>query len=549
MSSVELISQQWRNGALVQKGFGEAFYIVTAYGMLGLGTDETSKLQTIVDDANEKGRTAIFFPHGTYYVTGITGDEDMHYFGDNATFIGGYGKEIVQIGAKPDSQVNVKDYGAKGDGITDDTAEVQAAITYMATRGGVLFFPKGSYLITSTLVIPANSWGINLVGEGVQTLLTLGFAGDLITFESIGSGLTLNHHRFYNIGFNGNNKASGKLVHVKCTSSFVIEHCFFFNSTTAGDFIYVQGNPTSLDSCHDVNIRDNYFDSSGLSGRSAIYLESTAADIQISGNYMELRHTVDYCLYLNDCGSLQVFDNHIYNSKINIVKINGANGKTYMFDNNFLDYSLNDLINIDGTSTVVANGAITFINCIMMGLQSGYSAFHLVNNVYGVRIADCIFTIPSVGSRSAIRAGTPANVNDIYIENNTFNTPANYANGVIEDIFGFRCVIQNNYGYKKTISVPSWLSLNAWGVFPEQCSGLLYLGLYTTDAVDGAIIIHYREGATGTDFTIFTGTVSAATTTSSPNLIVVPVSPEANILINGATNVAIQSKVFVPFNV
>lgn len=64
--------------------------------------------------------------------------------------------------------VNVKDYGAKGDGLTDDTAAIKAAVAAMklrtavvnmttqaATAGPVLFFPYGVYLVSEQISI---SW-------------------------------------------------------------------------------------------------------------------------------------------------------------------------------------------------------------------------------------------------------------------------------------------------------------------------------------------------------------------------------------------------------
>lgn len=46
--------------------------------------------------------------------------------------------------------VNVKDFGAKGDGVTDDTAAITAAYNYFTTNffAGALFFPKGNYIVT-----------------------------------------------------------------------------------------------------------------------------------------------------------------------------------------------------------------------------------------------------------------------------------------------------------------------------------------------------------------------------------------------------------------
>lgn len=81
-----------------------------------------------------------------------------------------------------DEHVSVRDFGAKGDGVTDDTAAINRAIQqiYVASLNGShinvqrrIIFPAGKYLITSTILIPpnANIWGdgknnsvINAVG-------------------------------------------------------------------------------------------------------------------------------------------------------------------------------------------------------------------------------------------------------------------------------------------------------------------------------------------------------------------------------------------------
>lgn len=53
--------------------------------------------------------------------------------------------------------VNIKDFGAVGDGVTDDTAAIQAALDYCESqfggRGGVVYAPTGQYKCTGKLVV------------------------------------------------------------------------------------------------------------------------------------------------------------------------------------------------------------------------------------------------------------------------------------------------------------------------------------------------------------------------------------------------------------
>jgi hypothetical protein len=60
---------------------------------------------------------------------------------------------------------NVKDFGAVGDGATDDTAAVQAAVNAVS-RGGRLLLP-GVFNISSPILIGGNFFWINLMGPGV----------------------------------------------------------------------------------------------------------------------------------------------------------------------------------------------------------------------------------------------------------------------------------------------------------------------------------------------------------------------------------------------
>ena len=65
-----------------------------------------------------------------------------------------------------DSAINVKDFGAVGDGVNDDTAAIQAAIDAAEDNNGdLVFIPAGIYLVTSPIKLKSSvtlegvSWG------------------------------------------------------------------------------------------------------------------------------------------------------------------------------------------------------------------------------------------------------------------------------------------------------------------------------------------------------------------------------------------------------
>lgn len=69
----------------------------------------------------------------------------------------------TNVEAKLAQYVSVKDFGAVGDGVTDDTLALQTAINSInAAGGGTIFFPTGTYIITMV-----NAYaGINFQGNG-----------------------------------------------------------------------------------------------------------------------------------------------------------------------------------------------------------------------------------------------------------------------------------------------------------------------------------------------------------------------------------------------
>lgn len=72
-------------------------------------------------------------------------------------------EQIAELGV-----VSVKQFGAVGDGVVDDTVAIQSCLDFLVSRGkgGIAFFPAGDYLISSTLNL--NISGLTLMGEGAD---------------------------------------------------------------------------------------------------------------------------------------------------------------------------------------------------------------------------------------------------------------------------------------------------------------------------------------------------------------------------------------------
>jgi hypothetical protein len=85
------------------------------------------------------------------------------------------GRDLSAFGRKHDGlrALDVRDYGARGDGITDDTASIQAAVDSAARHGGgVVYFPAGTYIVAPSpirfLVLKSN---VQLRGDGPCSVL------------------------------------------------------------------------------------------------------------------------------------------------------------------------------------------------------------------------------------------------------------------------------------------------------------------------------------------------------------------------------------------
>jgi hypothetical protein len=98
--------------------------------------------------------------------------------------------------------INVKDYGAVGDGIANDAVAINAAI--VAAGNGEVFLPAGTYLVNSELV--TTNTGSSIRGVGEKSVIQLGATGARLRINTI-------RVRLSNFRVNGNNVATNGVLY------------------------------------------------------------------------------------------------------------------------------------------------------------------------------------------------------------------------------------------------------------------------------------------------------------------------------------------------
>lgn len=103
----------------------------------------------------------------------VTNDKIVSVSGSKASFQQfGTGAILKDLQTKAREVISVKDFGAVGDGITDDTSAIQAAFTYAGTlsKACMVRFPSGTYLISSGFSLPLNT-SVDGDGRGTTRIL------------------------------------------------------------------------------------------------------------------------------------------------------------------------------------------------------------------------------------------------------------------------------------------------------------------------------------------------------------------------------------------
>lgn len=185
---------------------------------------------------------------------------------------------------------NVKDYGATGDGTTNDTTSIQNALNAANTAGGgVVFVPKGIYLCNG-LTIYSNC---SIRGSGWNSILkqTAGAADNTYLLSAFGSGTTVASNvtniGVFDLQFLGrcDTDTFTQYVHLlefSGCSDVLVDHCFFYK--WRGDAIITASNlngGTHIERHNErIRITNCRFDGGNFNNRNGITIID-GVDIQI----------------------------------------------------------------------------------------------------------------------------------------------------------------------------------------------------------------------------------------------------------------------------
>ena len=235
---------------------------------------------------------------------------ELHPITKASNVIGAGGRNIAEQLA--DIAINVKsEHGAIGDGVSDDTSAIQAALLNASTNKRPVFFPAGAYKI-GQITIPDGNLDIFGAGWGVTTIIPLAANQTLFFREQTGitgsDNLTNNRVTFRDLAFSDPNGLGGcRAVYGQDVFGFNFLNVLFRELSKAVEFnrggninlkniLYYKGGrfifdayphraiaPSTYDYCKSINI-DTVVDLLGYSnlGGAAWWTFRDCVNIQMS---------------------------------------------------------------------------------------------------------------------------------------------------------------------------------------------------------------------------------------------------------------------------
>lgn len=214
---------------------------------------------------------------------------------------------------KLEESVSVKDFGAVGDGGTDDTVAIQAFFNYLANTGGAGYINPGDYLITSGLLLlnPAN--GFLVFGSGDKSCIKLRSSSNVTALSIVAPTGVVMENFLIDCGFSVTGFASHGYS-FSDTNAVTMRNVNVIDHRNAAGLMFLQ-SATAISTSQNVNgeyrncyIIDSYSDSKG-NGRNGFLLECLFASAIINCHVAPLDRTETPCIGLqlkNECRYSQI---------------------------------------------------------------------------------------------------------------------------------------------------------------------------------------------------------------------------------------------------
>ena len=311
----------------------------------GISGAETAFLSDVSDPA--KGAGMIGFTYSLAYAANTVGKwlKDLA-LSTGATFIGfmqaGTGALTRTMQAKNRDTVSVKDFGAVGDGVTDDAAAFLAAWGAIKLIGGTILVPPGNYLLNQTWLLDIDQalpHNFEIRGYGATL-----FAGAAVTGYAIQVKMGFNNFGVKISGLAFNHRANGTVngcIQGLGSSNLRIEKCSMEAHNTKATYAAIDlgpstvgdGNTNAFYTTIDQFTTRQRMGADGTNSAVGIRLRGDANNTFITNCY--LASVVDAIRFETD-GVAAAFANavHItfndFGSNTNCILINGAAPATTM---------------------------------------------------------------------------------------------------------------------------------------------------------------------------------------------------------------------------
>jgi len=199
--------------------------------------------------------------------------------------------------------INVKDAGAKGDGIHDDTEAIKKIFSNITAKNTKVFFPSGIYKITQTISLPSH---VKLQGTGDDSCLIMGKSLKNGIFSAFSQeNITIVNLSFEGTNTNLNQDSTERILFFDKCLDIKIEGC-----NLSKTIIAIQGQGCinmSVANCyiHDIKHRSDFSQGYGILfnlsssnvvaelnrfykiGRHAVYISSGTSNAVIRKNLVD----------------------------------------------------------------------------------------------------------------------------------------------------------------------------------------------------------------------------------------------------------------------